>query len=79
MNNAKYGQKPHVEDMTEVDIPELDIHEQIVNNNGVETAGLPSPSAAQLAGYVLETGDQASVVQFLEIMLTEGKVERNLR
>ena len=38
MNNAKYGQKPHVEDMTEVDIPELDIPEQIVNNNGVETA-----------------------------------------
>jgi hypothetical protein len=78
MNNAEYGQKPHVEDMTTVDIPELDVHEKIVNNNGVETTGIPPPSAAQLAGYVLKTGDQASVVQFLEMMLKEGKVVRTL-
>ena len=31
-------------------------------------------SAAELAGYVLSTGDQASVVQLLEMMLGEGKV-----
>ena len=36
-NNAEAGQKPHVEGLTEVDIPELDIHQQIVNNDGVET------------------------------------------
>ena len=35
---------------------------------------LPAHSAAELAGYVLETGDQASVVQFLEQMIKEGKV-----
>ena len=35
---------------------------------------LPAHSAAELAGYVLETGDQASVVQFLEQMIEEGKV-----
>ena len=32
--NAEKGGKPHVEDPTEVDIPELDIHEQIMNNDG---------------------------------------------
>ena len=32
--NAEEGGKPHVEDLTEVDIPELDIHEQIMNNDG---------------------------------------------
>ena len=36
-NNAEAGQKPHVEGLTEVDIPELDIHQKIVNNDGVET------------------------------------------
>ena len=35
---------------------------------------MPPVSAAELAGYVLETGDQASVVQLLEMMLGEGKV-----
>ena len=35
---------------------------------------LPAHSAAELAGYVLETGDQDSVVQFLEQMIEEGKV-----
>ena len=35
---------------------------------------LPAHSAAELAGYVLKTGDQASVVQFLEQMIEEGKV-----
>ena len=35
---------------------------------------LPAHSAAKLAGYVLKTGDQASVVQFLEQMIEEGKV-----
>jgi hypothetical protein len=35
--NAEKGGKPHVEDLTEVDIPELDIHEQIMNNDGFES------------------------------------------
>ena len=35
---------------------------------------LPAHSAAELAGYVLETGEQASVVQFLQQMIEEGKV-----
>ena len=35
-NNAEKGRKPHVEDLTEVDIPELNIHEQIINNDGIE-------------------------------------------
>ena len=34
--NAEKGGKPHVEDLTEVDIPELGIHEKILNNNGFE-------------------------------------------
>ena len=34
--NAEKGGKPHVEDLTEVDIPELDIHEKIMNNDGFE-------------------------------------------
>merc|ERR1711974_247836 len=31
-------------------------------------------TAAELAGYVLETGDQVSVVQFLQMLLKEGKL-----
>jgi polyhydroxyalkanoate synthesis regulator phasin len=76
--------KPHMEELTEVDIPQLNIHEKIVNNDGIESEvkskrnaaqpSLSANSAAQLAGYVLETGDQASVVQFLERMIQEGKM-----
>ena len=33
--NAEKGGEPHVEDLTEVDIPELNIHEQIINNDGI--------------------------------------------
>ena len=40
----------------------------------VARPSLPANSAAQLAGYVLETGDQATVVQFLERMIQDGKV-----
>merc|ERR1712108_14141 len=29
---------------------------------------------AELTGYVLETGDQVSVVQFLQMLLKEGKL-----
>jgi len=77
-------ERPHVEELTEVDIPELNIHEKIVNNDGVQEevkpkrnkvhSSLPAHSAAELAGYVLETGDQASVVQFLERMIQEGEI-----
>ena len=35
--NSEKGGKPHVEDLTEVDIPELDIHEKIMNNDGFES------------------------------------------
>ena len=34
--NSEKGGKPYVEDLTEVDIPELDIHEKIMNNDGFE-------------------------------------------
>eukprot|EP00092_Neocalanus_flemingeri_P000827 GFUD01000880.1.p1 GENE.GFUD01000880.1~~GFUD01000880.1.p1 ORF type:complete len:295 (+),score=109.96 GFUD01000880.1:61-885(+) len=44
-----------------------------VKRNGEGSVLFPR-SAAELAGYVLETGDQASVVQLLERMLTEGKI-----
>merc|ERR1712106_283732 len=83
-NDADQGAKPHVEELTEVDIPELDIHDKIINNDGLERevktkrngarAALPAHSAAELAGYVLETGDQASVVQFLEKMIQQGEI-----
>jgi sortase (surface protein transpeptidase) len=36
-NNAENGQEPHMEDMTEVEIPELDIHQKVINNDGLET------------------------------------------
>ena len=34
--NGQNGEKPHVEDLTEVDIPDLNIHEKIINNDGIE-------------------------------------------
>jgi len=83
-NHAKAGHEPHVEALTELDIPELDIHGKVLNKDGVTTTlkkkrngKVPAPppySAAELAGYVLETGDQASVVQLLEMLLKEGKI-----
>ena len=36
-NKAENGAKPHVEDLTEVEIPELNIHEKIINNDGVQS------------------------------------------
>ena len=36
-NKAENEENPHFEDITEVDIPGLDLHEKIVNNDGVET------------------------------------------
>ena len=34
--NAEKGEKPHVEELTEVDIPQLNIREKIINNDGIE-------------------------------------------
>ena len=34
--DADKEDRPHVEELTEVDIPELNIHEKIVNNDGVQ-------------------------------------------
>ena len=41
-----------------------------------ESSVLSLRSAEELAGYVLETGDEASVVEFLEKLLKAGKVGR---
>jgi len=81
---AKAGAKPHTEELTEIDVPEENIHERIVNNDGIEmvtpvkrnseSSVLSLRSAEELAGYVLETGDEASVVEFLEKLLKAGKI-----
>ena len=34
---AEAGGKPHIEELTEIDVPEENIHEQIVNDDGDET------------------------------------------
>ena len=35
-HEAKAGGKPHFEELTEIDVPEENIHEQIVNDDGIE-------------------------------------------
>merc|ERR1711892_1081548 len=38
----------------------------------------PQNTLEELAGYILETGDQASVVEFIQLLLEEGKVRVKL-
>ena len=35
-NKAKAGEKPHIEDLTEIFVPDLNIHQRIVNNDGIK-------------------------------------------
>lgn len=58
---------------TDIEVPELGIHQHLQNGPHQTTEADPE-TAAELAGYVLETGDQASVVQFLQMLLKEGKL-----
>jgi len=39
----------------------------------------PQNTLEELAGYILETGDQASVVEFIQLLLEEGKVKLGVR
>ena len=36
-HEAKAGEKPHFEELTEIDAPGENIHEQIANNVGIDT------------------------------------------
>merc|ERR1712133_293155 len=68
------GEKPHTSSMTEVEIPSLGIHERITSRDDESEKIADPETAAKLAGYVMETGDQGSVVQFLQLLLQEGKM-----
>merc|ERR1719447_1399016 len=54
-------------------VPELGIHQHLQNGPHLTKEADPE-TAAELVGYVLETGDQVSVVQFLQMLLKEGKL-----
>jgi len=58
---------------TDIEVPELGIHQHLENGPHLAKEADPE-TAAELAGYVLETGDQVSVVQFLQMLLKEGKL-----
>merc|ERR1711974_558962 len=58
---------------TDIEVPELGIHQHLQNGPHLTKEADPE-TAAELAGYVLETGDQVSVVQFLQMLLKEGKL-----
>merc|ERR1712012_918807 len=67
------GESPLSSSSTEVEVPELGIHQHIQNGPHIGKEA-DAETAAELAGYVLETGDQVSVVQFLQMLLKEGKL-----
>jgi len=67
------GETPLSSSSTDIEVPELGIRQHL--QNGPHLAKETDPeTAAELAGYVLETGDQVSVVQFLQMLLKEGKL-----
>ena len=80
--NAKAGHKPHVEKLTKVDIPQLNLHQQFLDHGGQEArtnfvkrnVGLRLPSAEDMARYILTTGDQQTVVQLIEAMVEAEEV-----
>jgi len=67
------GQNPLSSSSTDIEVPELGIHRHLENGPHLAKEADPE-TAAELAGYVLETGDQVSVVQFLQMLLKEGKL-----
>jgi len=81
--NAIEGQKPHEKDLTEISIPRLGINNKIISKDGVqvEVKNKRNGGGSQarytpddLAQYILDTGDQASVVQFLQDLIQNGKI-----
>jgi len=80
--DAKPGQKPRHHKMTKLDIPELNIHQQMEDNgeDDVRTnyvkrnAGLQMPTAEDMAEYILSTGDQQTVAQLIEAMVEGGEM-----
>merc|ERR1712032_166613 len=80
--DAKPGQKPWHHKMTKLDIPELNIHQQMEDNgeDDVRTnyvkrnAGLQMPTAEDMAEYILSTGDQQTVAQLIEAMVEGGEM-----
>merc|ERR1719397_2256569 len=89
--NQVAGEKPRVEAMTKVDIPDQNIHETIFDNGDEslramkrnsmegEDSILDVEAAAEVAGYILDTGDEATVVTFLEELLNERKIIEETR
>jgi len=67
------GEKPLSSSSTDIEVPDLGIHQHLQNGPHLTKEADPE-TAAELAGYVLETGDQVSVVQFLQMLLKEGKL-----
>jgi len=87
-SDGKLGHKPHVEKMTQVDIPKLNIHQQFVDNNELDesedsvrtvkrNAGIRMPSAEELAKYILTTGDENSVVELIEEMVDSQQMSED--
>jgi len=92
------GGIPHHKDITELQVPGLNLHQRVFNNDGqiqainsppvkrnispvvghahMEKNPQPQSTLEELAEYILETGDQASVVEFLELLLEEGKISQ---
>lgn len=72
------GEAPRSSSVTEIEVPSLGIHERQVSGTPEHNreAEADPETAAKLAGYVLDTGDQASVVQFLQLLLQEGKLSK---
>jgi len=67
------GENPLSSSSTDIEVPDLGIHQHLQNGPHLTKEADPE-TAAELAGYVLETGDQVSVVQFLQMLLKEGKL-----
>jgi len=67
------GETPLQSSSTDIEVPDLGLHRHLQNGPHLTKEADPE-TAAELAGYVLETGDQVSVVQFLQMLLKEGKL-----
>jgi len=83
------GEAPHFQKLTQIDLPELDIHQQFfddgeeagararvnhVKRNAGGSAPVRLPSPEEIAEYILLTGDQASVVNLIEGLVNNGKM-----
>jgi len=67
------GETPLSSSSTDIEVPQLGVHQHLQDGSHLAKDADPD-TAAELAGYVLETGDQVSVVQFLQMLLKEGKL-----